>query len=97
MNNNGYQKYNNNYNNNYYGGKKNNYNKSKNDVYVKKSDKIEKTDEEGFLGAPSTWFNDEEFFSKLPSSKDKGEKDYYFNSYSSFYIHEEMIKDRVNF
>lgn len=26
----------------------------------------------------------------------KNEKDYYFNSYSSFYIHEEMIKDRVN-
>jgi protein arginine N-methyltransferase 1 len=23
------------------------------------------------------------------------EKDYYFNSYSTFYIHEEMIKDRV--
>lgn len=25
----------------------------------------------------------------------KGEKDYYFNSYSSFYIHEEMIKDSI--
>lgn len=25
----------------------------------------------------------------------KEEKDYYFNSYSSFYIHEEMIKDRI--
>lgn len=58
-------------------------------------DKVEKTEEQGFTGDPSTWFNDQEFFSKLPNTIDKGEKDYYFNSYSSFYIHEEMIKDRV--
>ena len=33
----------------------------------------------------------------MNSVLDKGDvkHDYYFNSYSSFYIHEEMLKDRV--
>ena len=66
--------------------------------YIKKifRDKIEISEEAGFTGEPSTWFDDAEFFSRLPGRENKGEKDYYFNSYSSFYIHEEMIKDRVN-
>ena len=29
------------------------------------------------------------------SDKPKIKKDYYFNSYSSYYIHEEMLKDKV--
>ncbi len=65
-------------------------------IFFKISWEVSKSDEEGFTGAPSEWFSDKEFFSKLPGSMDhKGEKDYYFNSYSSFYIHEEMIKDKV--
>jgi hypothetical protein len=59
------------------------------------SDKIEKTEEPGFTGPTTNWFNDDEFNKKLVVSKDSQEKDYYFNSYSTFYIHEEMIKDRV--
>lgn len=59
-------------------------------------DKIEKTQEPGFTGPTSNWFDDDEFNKKLVVSKDTQEKDYYFNSYSTFYIHEEMIKDRVN-
>jgi hypothetical protein len=59
---------------------------------------VERSDEAGFVGPTTTWFSDEEFFKKLPSNMGaKQEKDYYFNSYSSFYIHEEMIKDRVIF
>ncbi len=65
-------------------------------IFLKYSDKIEKTEEPGFTGPTSQWFNDEEFNKKLIVSGDKEEKDYYFNSYSTFYIHEEMIKDRVN-
>ena len=30
-----------------------------------------------------------------PSTSPKQKKDYYFNSYSSYYIHEEMLKDKV--
>lgn len=57
---------------------------------------VTKAIEEGFTGPKQTWFNDEEFFKDLPGNSDHlGKKDYYFNSYSSFYIHEDMIKDRV--
>ena len=81
-----------------YGAKNTNYNnKPRSDVYVKKIDKVTKSEEPGFTGEPSPWFDDNEFFSKFPQSENKGEKDYYFNSYSSFYIHEEMIKDKVNY
>lgn len=55
-----------------------------------------KSEETGFTGETQNWFNDEEYFKKMVGDMDyKNEKDYYFNSYSSFYIHEEMIKDRV--
>ena len=65
-------------------------------IINKNSDKVEKSEEEGFNGEPSNWFNDEEFYKSLQINKEeKTEKDYYFNSYSSFYIHEEMIKDKV--
>jgi protein associated with RNAse G/E len=87
-----------NYNNNYRGG----YRKPKEDVFVKKmyinikfSEKVEKSEEDGFVGKPSEWFSDEEFYKNIIASAEDGKKDYYFNSYSSFYIHEEMIKDRV--
>lgn len=55
-----------------------------------------KTDEEGFTGPTSNWFINEEFYKKLQGNSDiKHEKDYYFHSYSSFYIHEQMLSDRV--
>lgn len=102
---------NNNYNNNNKGynrgGKKKfqnfnqyyenvNSNPNLNNNNVKKAvNKIENTNEEGFTGNPDKWFSDEEFYSKLLTKQKADVKDYYFNSYSSFYIHEEMIKDSV--
>ena len=60
------------------------------------SETVTKSNEEGFTGTPDKWFSDEEFFKNLASHCDfEGKKDYYFNSYSSFNIHEEMLKDRV--
>ena len=95
--------------NNYYGGGyKKNYKKYKNykddnEDYYKSNfnnenniEKVIKSDEKGFTGSPETWFSDEEFFKALPGHSDmENKKDYYFNSYSSYYIHEQMLKDRI--
>jgi protein arginine N-methyltransferase 1 len=103
-----YNKFNGGYNNNYYyGGYKKKYYKYKNYQneerdYVPSNEnnennieKVTKSDEKGFTGAPDTWFSDEEFFKALPGHSDmENKKDYYFNSYSSYYIHEQMLKDR---
>ena len=52
--------------------------------------------EPGFTGEPKDWFNDEEFKKNLVKDMEHNDKlDYYFNSYSHFNIHEEMIKDHV--
>ena len=56
---------------------------------------IKKATESGFTGPTENWFSDTEFNKKLVKPEQTEEKDYYFNSYSTFYIHEEMIKDRV--
>ena len=95
--------------NKYYGGynKYNNYNKKYNNEEKEKNypsnennenniEKVQKSDEKGFTGAPDTWFSDEEFFKSMPGHSDmENKKDYYFNSYSSYYIHEQMLKDRI--
>jgi len=95
--------------NNYYGGGyKKNYKKYKNykddnEDYYKSNEnnennieKVTNSDEKGFTGSPETWFSDEEFFKALPGHSDmENKKDYYFNSYSSYYIHEQMLKDRI--
>ena len=95
--------------NNYYGGYKKNYNKYKNyndkdEDYRTPSnennenniDKVTKSNEPGFTGTPDNWFSDEEFFKALPGHSDmENKKDYYFNSYSSYYIHEQMLKDKI--
>ena len=81
--------------NNFGGNKRYSHHKKNEDVFVKKIEKVEKSEELGFTGPTSNWFDDEEFYKRLPKTENKGEKDYYFNSYSSFYIHEEMIKDKV--
>ena len=94
---------------NYYGGYKKNYNKYNNyndedEDYFSPSnefnedniEKVTKSDEPGFTGTPDTWFSDEEFFKILPGHSDmENKKDYYFNSYSSYYIHEQMLKDKI--
>lgn len=52
--------------------------------------------EKGFTGAPENWFDDASFKKGLIADfahKEGG--DYYFESYSNFYIHEEMLKDKV--
>ena len=65
-------------------------------IFVKKSEMITKSQEPGFIGDPSQWFDDSQYYKNLPGKSDiYHEKDYYFNSYSSFYIHEEMLKDKI--
>ena len=94
--------------NNYYGGYKKNYKKYKNykeenEEYYPSNEnnennieKVTKSDEIGFTGSPENWFSDEEFFKALPGHSDmENKKDYYFNSYSSYYIHEQMLKDKI--
>lgn len=52
--------------------------------------------EAGFTGSPDKWFDNEAFKKGLIADfthKEGG--DYYFESYSNFYIHEEMLKDKV--
>jgi len=53
-----------------------------------------KSREPGFTGHPDKWFDDDEYRRQM--IQDFGERDkhdYYFGSYSSFHIHEEMLKD----
>ena len=104
-----YNKYNNNnyYNKNYnYKNKK--YHKNKfqpfhsddqyfQSIYNEKNiETVTKSTEEGFTGTKESWFDNNEFFKNLPGHSDiENKKDYYFNSYSSFNIHEEMLKDTV--
>ncbi len=57
---------------------------------------IKSSNENGFSGDSSLWFSESQFYSNLQGNSDLyHEKDYYFNSYSTFYIHEEMIKDKI--
>lgn len=59
-------------------------------------EKVTPSTEPGFQGTPDKWFSDEEFFKGLPGTSDiDGKKDYYFNSYSSYHIHEQMLSDEV--
>ena len=79
--------------NNYY------YNNSNYSPYLTEeigSTNVIKSDENGFTGPCSQWFSNEEFFKNLPGHSDiESKKDYYFNSYSSYNIHEEMLKDKI--
>lgn len=51
--------------------------------------------EKGFNGTSESWFDNGLFYSDLYYDINRENKDSYFDSYSSFYIHEEMIKDKV--
>jgi len=65
----------------------------KNDKFVNGA---KETTEEGFSGSPDTWFDDKAFKKDLIADfTHKKGGDYYFESYSNFYIHEEMLKDKV--
>eukprot|EP00826_Nyctotherus_ovalis_P027767 TRINITY_DN2172_c0_g1_i9.p1 TRINITY_DN2172_c0_g1~~TRINITY_DN2172_c0_g1_i9.p1 ORF type:complete len:387 (-),score=117.97 TRINITY_DN2172_c0_g1_i9:153-1313(-) len=56
----------------------------------------EASDEPGFTGDPSSWFDDDEFKKQFPNVLSHHEvKDSYFGSYSHFGIHEDMLKDEV--
>lgn len=59
--------------------------------------KIYKSKEAGFTGDKEDWF-DEELYNKPkvkgPNFDDAKKHDYYYNSYSSHHIHEEMLKDQ---
>lgn len=79
------------------GMKKGYHNKEKKRVlnYEPAINEVTPAKEDGFIGSTENWFDDQEFNSKLLVKPKVGDKDYYFNSYSSFYIHEQMIKDTV--
>jgi len=51
--------------------------------------------EEGFTSTSDKWFDDNEFKKAMCVDLSKKGHDYYFGSYSHFYIHEEMLKDTV--
>ena len=62
---------------------------------INDKDKVVNSTETGFTGEKETWF-DEDLYNKPKQAAtfDKAkEHDYYFNSYSSHHIHEEMLKD----
>eukprot|EP01022_Parablepharisma_sp_SALTPOND_P006615 TRINITY_DN1267_c0_g1_i1.p2 TRINITY_DN1267_c0_g1~~TRINITY_DN1267_c0_g1_i1.p2 ORF type:complete len:433 (+),score=64.06 TRINITY_DN1267_c0_g1_i1:872-2170(+) len=63
---------------------------------VEDSKDILVSDEPGFTGDPSMWFNDEDFDKQVMGTVSYKEvTDTYFGSYSHFGIHEEMLKDEV--
>jgi len=51
--------------------------------------------EKGFGGEAKEWFSDDEFKKQVCVDLTKADHDYYYGSYSSYYIHEEMLKDSV--
>ena len=65
-----------------------------------KGTKVHVSNEKGFVGDSETWFDEDRY--KKPkvtrggkATFDEANKhDYYYNSYSSHHIHEEMLKDR---
>lgn len=83
-----------NYNNNKFN---NNNHYQENESRIKNNiETVTKSDEKGFSGPTDEWFSNKEYFDKLPGHSDiEGKKDYYFNSYSSYTIHEQMLKDQV--
>ena len=54
-----------------------------------------KSTEKGYTGHPDNWFDEEKYNRPKHAANfdDAGKHDYYFNSYSSHHIHEEMLKD----
>ena len=77
--------------------------KGKNYKYVKKNIETNQgspyniiSDEEGFKGDPKSWFSEEEFKKQTAGVMGHGNNtDYYYDSYSTIHIHEEMLKDKA--
>lgn len=52
--------------------------------------------EEGFTGPKETWYDENLYKSQMVDDfGERNKHDYYYGSYSSFHIHEEMLKDTV--
>jgi len=65
---------------------------------VNDKEKVIQSGEKGFTGDADQWFDNERFAMPKKSKstatfKESNKHDYYFNSYSSHHIHEEMLKD----
>ena len=58
---------------------------------------VEKSGEEGFEGNdPDKWFDENELRRNMVAPMHSSDpSDLYFDSYSHYYIHEEMIKDKI--
>ena len=54
-----------------------------------------KSKENGFMGSSDKWFDEDRYNKPKKAANFDGAKDhdYYYNSYSSHHIHEEMLKD----
>lgn len=65
--------------------------------HVRKNKSHIPSEEPGFTGEPSEWFDDITFKKQLIQDLTYNDEkhDYYFGSYSHFYIHEEMLKDKI--
>ena len=63
--------------------------------FIKDKYRPMRSNEQGYVGKSDTWFDEEKY--KIPKHKANFDgantHDYYFNSYSSHHIHEEMLKD----
>lgn len=92
-------KYNNRGNYNYRGNWRGNfrpYYNRRNFQPVNNIETVVKSTDSGFTGPVKEWFSDQEFFKQMQGTSDyDNKKDYYFHSYSTFYIHEEMLSDRI--
>lgn len=60
---------------------------------IGKNHKVVPSEEKGFTG--DKWFDEKLYEEQMCSDMRAGGHDYYFGSYSNFYIHEEMLKDRI--
>lgn len=58
---------------------------------------MKKSEEDGFQGVePDKWFDERELRQNMVASMHSSDPtDLYFDSYSHYYIHEEMIKDKI--
>lgn len=59
---------------------------------------VERSNEQGFIGRdPDMWFDENELRKNMVAPMHSADPtDLYFDSYSHYYIHEEMIKDKVS-
>jgi len=62
---------------------------------MRDKDRPTKSREPGFTGKSDNWFDEERYTRpKIQANFDEANQhDYYYNSYSSHHIHEEMLKD----